>query len=377
VIKVPFNKPYRFIRFPKFESTSGDGVYTKKVKQFFSSKLNHQNILLTTSCTSALEMSAILMDIKEGDEVIAPSYTFVSTVNAFVLRGARIKFIDVDKMTMNINVNLIEAAITDKTKAIIVVHYAGVPCDMDSVMYLSRKYGLFVIEDAAQALFSKYKDRYVGTIGHFGAFSFHETKNFSMGEGGALVINDPKFIDRAEVIREKGTNRKEFLNGFVDKYTWVDIGSSYLPSDILAYYLYPQLLKHKKIISTRKKIWDYYHNFFSDLNEFVEVPNLPENVEQNYHIYYIKLKDLDQRTRLIKFLKSENINAIFHYVPLHTSPAGVLYGEFIGEDRFTTIESERLLRLPLYYGLKTYQYKYICNKIKDYLINFDHLSLEV
>lgn len=333
---------------------SGDGSFGKKCQTWFEERLGCKKALLTPSCTAALEMAAILLDIKPGDEVIMPSYTFVSTANAFVLRGAKIVFVDVRKNTMNIDENLIEKAISEKTKAVVVVHYAGVSCEMDKIMQIAKEYGLFVVEDAAQGMMSEYKQRPLGTIGHIGAFSFHETKNYtSGGEGGLLIINDHSFVQRAEIIREKGTNRSSFFRGQVDKYTWVDTGSSFLPSEIQAAYLWAQLENAVRINEVRLSIWNKYKDAFTKLAEEkkVELPSIPEGCQHNAHMFYIKVKDLETRTSFIEFLKQNGVMAVFHYVPLHTAPAGEKFGVFDGKDDVTTIESERLVRLPLYYNL--------------------------
>ena len=346
----------------------GDGPFTKKCSGWMENKFNVKKVLLTTSCTHATEMTAILTDIKEGDEVIAPSFTFVSTVNPFVLRGAKIVFIDINPKTMNMDENLIEAAITEKTKAILPVHYAGVACNMDKIMEIAKKHNLIVIEDAAQGVMSEYKGKPLGTIGEYGCFSFHETKNYSMGEGGALLINNKENIEKAEIIREKGTNRSRFFRGQVDKYTWVDKGSSYLPSELNAAYLYAQLEKADIIYNDRMNTWNKYKELLQELADknLIELQYIPEDCKHNAHMFYIKCKDLDERTRLIDFLKENNINAVFHYIPLHSAEAGLKFGRFHGEDKYTTIESERLLRLPLYYGLKEEDVKYVASKIKEF-----------
>lgn len=333
---------------------SGDGHFTKLDNHWIEEKFDSLKALLTTSCTHALEMAAILSDIKEGDEVIVPSYTFVSTANAFALRGAEIVFVDIRPDTMNIDEKLIESAITSKTKAIVPVHYAGVACEMDSIMELSRIYNLMVIEDAAQGVMSQYKGHYLGSIGHLGCYSFHETKNYNCGEGGALLANDQRFADRAEIIREKGTDRSRFFRGQVDKYTWVDIGSSYLPSEINAAFLYAQLEKAEEINNNRKQAWNMYYNGLKDLQTkgFIDLPYIPKECNHNAHMFYIKCRSLDERTRLIEYLKEKEIQSVFHYIPLHSSKAGKQYGRFHGFDKFTTSESERLLRLPMYYNIK-------------------------
>ena len=323
----------------------GDGEFTKKCNEWLEQKTGSKKALLTTSCTHATELAAILADIKPGDEVIMPAYTFVSTADAFVLRGATAVFVDIRPDTMNMDENLIEAAITDKTRAIVPVHYAGVSCDMDKIMDIAKKYNLVVIEDAAQGIMSTYKGRALGTIGDFGCFSFHETKNFSMGEGGALLIRDEKDIENAEIIREKGTNRAKFFRGQIDKYTWVEKGSSYLPSEMNAAYLYAQLELAEEITADRMATWERYNNAFKELADAgkVELPVIPADCTHNAHMYYIKCKDLDERTDLISFLKENDILAVFHYVPLHTAPAGLKYGRFHGEDKYTTKESERVV----------------------------------
>ena len=328
----------------------GDGKYTKLCSKWLEDRLDVAKALLTTSCTHATEMAVLLSDIKEGDEVIMPSYTFVSTADAVVLRGAIPVFVDIRPDTMNIDEKLIEDAITDRTKAIIPVHYAGVSCEMDTIMKIAEKHGLKVIEDAAQAIGSTYRGKACGTFGDYGCLSFHETKNVSMGEGGALLIRDNNNADQAEIIREKGTDRSRFYRGEVDKYTWVDAGSSYLPSELNAAYLYAQLEKFDEIQASRMRAWERYQEAFMPLAEEgrIELPFVPEECKQNAHMFYIKTKNLNERTLLIDHLKSKGICAVFHYIPLHSSPAGQKYGKFHGEDRYTTKESERLLRLPIY-----------------------------
>ncbi len=346
----------------------GDGPFTKKCNEWIEKQFKSEKVLLTTSCTHATEMAAILADIKEGDEVIAPSFTFVSTVNPFVLRGSKIVFIDINPKTMNMDENLIESAITDKTKAIIPVHYAGVACEMDKIMEIAKKYNLIVIEDAAQAVMSEYKGKALGTIGDYGCFSFHETKNYSMGEGGALLIRDKENIEKAEIIREKGTNRSRFFRGQVDKYTWVDMGSSYLPSELNAAYLYAQLENVQIIYDDRMKSWDRYKNGLQELENkgLIELPYIPEYCRHNAHMFYMKCKDLTERTNLIEFLKKNEILAVFHYIPLHSAEAGLKFGRFHGEDKYTTKESERLVRLPLYYGLKENEIDLVIEKIYEF-----------
>lgn len=332
----------------------GDGEFTKKCNAKLEEMTGTSKALLTTSCTHATEMAAILSDIKPGDEVIMPSYTFVSTANAFVLRGATVVFVDIRPDTMNIDETKIEEAITEKTKAIVPVHYAGVSCEMDTIMEIAGKYNLKVIEDAAQGIMSTYKGRPLGTIGDYGCFSFHETKNISMGEGGALLIADPANIENAEIVREKGTNRSKFFRGQIDKYSWVEAGSSYLPSELNAAYLWGELESADKIYEDRMNTWNYYDKALEKLEESgkIERPVIPDGCVHNAHMYYIKAKDLEERTQLLAYLKENGVAAVFHYIPLHSAAAGMKYGRFSGEDKYTTKESERLLRLPLYYGMK-------------------------
>ncbi len=343
----------------------GDGKYTKKCNAWLEEKLGTSKALLTTSCTHALEMAAVLCKVEPGDEVILPSYTFVSTGDAFVQRGARLKYVDIRPDTMNIDENKIEAAVTERTKAIVPVHYAGVSCEMDVITKIAQKYNLFVVEDAAQGVLSYYKDRPLGTIGDFGCYSFHETKNYSMGEGGALLIREKENIEQAEIIREKGTNRSKFFRGQVDKYTWVDYGSSYLPSDLNAAYLWAQLSKSDVIMEDRMRSWNHYYTALGDLEakEKISRPYIPKECKHNAHMFYIKVRDIEERTRLIQYLKEHGVLAVFHYIPLHTSPAGKKYGDFCGNDEYTTKESERLIRLPMYYGLKEDEITYICDLI--------------
>ena len=343
----------------------GDGKYTKKCNAWLEEKLGTSKALLTTSCTHALEMAAVLCKVEPGDEVILPSYTFVSTGDAFVQRGARLKYVDIRPDTMNIDENKIEAAVTERTKAIVPVHYAGVSCEMDVITKIAQKYNLFVVEDAAQGVLSYYKDRPLGTIGDFGCYSFHETKNYSMGEGGALLIREKENIEQAEIIREKGTNRSKFFRGQVDKYTWVDYGSSYLPSDLNAAYLWAQLSKSDVIMEDRMRSWNHYYTALGDLEvrEKISRPYVPKECKHNAHMFYIKVRDIEERTRLIQYLKEHGVLAVFHYIPLHTSPAGKKYGDFCGNDEYTTKESERLIRLPMYYGLKEDEITYICDLI--------------
>ena len=346
----------------------GDGVYTKKCNEWLEKKTAATKCLLTTSCTHATELAALLAEIQPGDEVIMPAYTFVSTADAFVLRGAVPVFVDIRPDTMNMDENLIEAAITDKTKAIVPVHYAGVACEMDKIMEIAEKYHLVVIEDAAQGIMSTYKGKALGTIGDFGCFSFHETKNYSMGEGGALLIRDEKYIEDAEIIREKGTNRSKFYRGQIDKYTWVNFGSSYLPSDMNAAYLYAQLEIAEEINDARLACWNRYYENLKPLAEAgkIELPVVPEGCVHNAHMFYIKAKDIEERSELIAYLKSKEVMSVFHYIPLHTAPAGQKYARFHGEDKYTTKESERLTRLPMYYGLNLEQVDYICEQVKSF-----------
>ena len=346
----------------------GDGKYTKLCSSWMKERFHVNQVFLTTSCTHALEMAAYLCDIHPGDEVIMPSYTFVSTADAFVLRGAKIVFVDIRPDTMNIDEKLIESAITEKTKAIVPVHYAGVACEMDTIMEIARKYDLKVVEDAAQGVEAYYHRKALGTIGDFGCYSFHETKNYTMGEGGALVFQDNSFQEKAEILREKGTDRSKFFRGQVDKYRWIDYGSSYLPSEMNAAYLYAQLEECEKINRKRHQIYDYYHRHLAPLEEagLIERPFVPEGIEHNAHMYYIKVKDLETRTGLIAYLKENGIYSAFHYVPLHSSPAGMKFGRFSGEDVYTTRESERLVRLPMFYNLPMSDVEYIVKKILEF-----------
>ena len=332
----------------------GDGEFTDKCNKWFENSLKAKKVLLTTSGSAALEMAALLCGLQDGDEVILPSYTFSSTANAFVLAGARLVFVDVRPDTMNIDENKIEQAITDKTKVIVAVHYAGVACEMDRIMDIASRHNLKVVEDAAQAVTSMYKGRFLGTIGDFGCLSFHETKNFSMGEGGAIIINDESYNLKAEIIREKGTNRSQFYRGQVAKYNWMDYGSSYLPSDLNAAYLWGQLQHADEMQENRMSSWERYLKAFKSLEKagIIELPFIPEECVHNAHMFYIKCKDIDTRTRYINFMRENDILCVFHYVPLHSAPAGVKYGRFDGTDEYTTKESDRLVRLPLYYKLK-------------------------
>lgn len=346
----------------------GDGPYTKKCNAWIEEQTKTAKALLTTSCTHATEMAALLCDIQPGDEVIMPSYTFVSTADAFVLRGANVVFVDIRPDTMNIDETKIEDAITEKTKAIVPVHYAGVACEMDTIMDIARRHNLKVIEDAAQGVMSFYKGHALGTIGDYGCFSFHETKNYSMGEGGALLIHDPAMIEEAEIVREKGTNRSKFFRGQIDKYTWVNAGSSYLPSELNAAYLWAQLEAADKIYDNRMATWNHYYEGFKELEKegYIQLPVVPEECRHNAHMFYIKAKDLEERSRLITYLKENEIQAVFHYIPLHSAPAGQKFGRFHGEDIYTTKESERLMRLPMYYGLESDTVERIIETVKKF-----------
>jgi dTDP-4-amino-4,6-dideoxygalactose transaminase len=375
---IPFNIPPRTGCEDKYiadaiksAKLSGDGPYGKKCQGWFETNLPARKTLLTPSCTAALELAAILIDIQPGDEVIMPSYTFVSTANAFVLRGAKIVFVDIRPDTMNIDENLIEAAITPETRAIVPVHYAGIACEMDTIMAIAKRHKLYVVEDAAQGMMSSYKGRALGTIGHLGAFSFHETKNYtSGGEGGLLIINEERFAERAEVIREKGTNRSQFFRGQVDKYTWVDIGSSYLPSELQAAYLWGQLEKAGEINQNRLSTWNTYNDGLKSLSKrgVIELPVVPDGCVHNAHMFYIKLKDIDARTALIKCLKEHGIVAVFHYIPLHSAPVGKAYGRFHGGDNVTTKDGERLVRLPVWYQLENESVKFIIDILSKVLV---------
>lgn len=370
---IPFNKPVIPVNAARYikevlssGELSGDHNFTKRCNLWLEGHTQTKRAFLTTSCTHALEMAALLIDIHQGDEVIMPSYTFPSTANAFALRGAKIVFIDIRPDTMNINENLIEQAITPKTRAIIPVHYAGVGCEMDVIMAIKKKYNLFVVEDAAQGLMATYKKKMLGTIGDIGCYSFHESKNYQCGEGGAILLNDEKFIKAAEVIREKGTDRSGFFRGEVDKYSWQNVGSSYLPSDINAAFLYAQLGMADKINDDRLNSWNHYYRNLKNLENKrdIELPRIPDECNHNAHIFYIKLKNLNERARILNYFKKHQINAFFHYVPLHSSKAGMKYGRFCGEDRFTTKESERLIRLPLYYNMTGVEIDFVCRTIE-------------
>ena len=350
------------------EKICGDGQFTKKCNAWIEERTDTCKALLTTSCTHALEMAALLADIQPGDEVIMPSFTFVSTADAFVLRGATVVFVDIRPDTMNIDETKIEAAITDKTKAIVPVHYAGVACEMDTIMEIAKRHNLLVVEDAAQGVMSTYKGKALGAIGDYGCFSFHETKNYSMGEGGALLIQNPDKIEAAEIIREKGTDRSKYYRGQIDKYTWQNFGSSYLPSDMNAAYLWAQLEMADEINDARLGVWNRYYEELKGLADAgkIELPTVPESCVHNAHMFYIKAKDLTERTALIDHLKANGILAVFHYIPLHSAPAGLKFGRFHGEDVYTTKESERLCRLPMYYRLQDEQVDYIISKVKEF-----------
>ena len=374
-MKIPFNIPAVVGTEQKYigdainrRKLCGDNYYTKLCNELIENKYKAQKSLLTTSCTHALELAAILCDIKPDDEVIMPSYTFVSTANAFVLRGAKIVFVDIRPDTQNIDENLIEKAITDKTKAIVPVHYAGVSCEMDKILEIAKQYNLYVVEDAAQGVNAYYKGQALGTMGDFGCYSFHETKNYTMGEGGALLIRSQENNIRSEIIREKGTNRAEFLLGMVDKYTWVSEGSSYLPSDLNAAYLYAQLQSAETINEKRRSIWNQYYYLLKDLQdkEKIQLPYIPQDCQHNAHMFYIKSRDIEERTYLIDFLRKKGITAPFHYIPLHSSVQGKKCGVFSGEDRYTTDTSDRLLRLPMYVDLTTSEIEYVCEQIYSF-----------
>ena len=375
-VKISFNRPpfvgketeYIKEAVEKNGMICGDGPFTKKCSQWMKDRFQTKNVLLTTSCTHALEMAAFLADIQPGDEVIMPSYTFVSTADAFVLRGATCVFVDIRPDTMNIDETKIEEAITEKTKAIVPVHYAGVSCAMDEIMAIAKKYNLKVVEDAAQGVNAFYKGKALGTIGDFGCYSFHETKNYSMGEGGAILFQDDRYLEPAEILREKGTNRSQYFRGQIDKYTWVGYGSSYLPSDMNAAYLWAQLEEADKINDKRLSIWNFYHEELKELEDkgVLERPYIPEYATHNAHMYYIKVKDLRVRTKLLAYLKERGILSVFHYVPLHSATAGKKFGRFHGEDVYTTKESERLCRLPMYYSLSLEEAAEVVKALKEF-----------
>ena len=372
---IPFNKPPftgKELDYMKEaisnQKICGDGPFTKKCDEWMERRFGSPRVLLTTSGSTALDMAALLCGLQKGDEVILPSFTFSSTANSFVLAGATLVFVDIRPDTMNIDENKIEAAITERTKVICVVHYAGVACEMDKIMEIAKKHKLMVVEDAAQAVMSTYKGRALGTIGDFGCFSFHETKNYSAGEGGAILINNEKYIEKAEILREKGTNRSLFFRGQVDKYTWVDFGDSYLQSDLNAAYLWAQLEKADFINDNRLATWNKYYEAFKSLSDenLIELPTIPQGCKHNAHMFYIKCKDLDTRQQYIQFMKDNGILCVFHYVPLHSAPAGKKFGRFHGNDVFTTSESDRLVRLPMYFGMEEND----CNKVIEKTIAF-------
>ncbi len=346
----------------------GDGPFTKKCNAWMEERFHAQKVLLTTSGSTALDMAMLLCDLKPGDEVILPSYTFSSTANAPVLAGAKLVFVDIRPDTMNIDEKKIEQAITDKTKVIIAMHYAGVACEMDTIMDIAKRHRLMVVEDAAQAVMSTYMGKALGTIGDFGCYSFHETKNYSMGEGGAVLINNPAYNEKAEILREKGTNRAKFFRGQVDKYTWVDFGDSYLPSELNAAYLWAQLLKADEINENRLATWNYYNEAFKPLADkgVIEIPTIPDECVHNAHMYYIKLKDLNERSKFISYMKQNNIQCTFHYIPLHSAPAGLKFGRFDAVDAYTTKESERLVRLPMYYGMNKDDLEHVIKSVLSY-----------
>ena len=373
--KIRFNvlpvtvREYEYVRQAvENQKICGDGEFTKKASHWFEEKTGTAKCLMTTSCTHATELAAILADIKPGDEIIMPSYTFVSTANAFVLRGGVPVFVDIRPDTMNIDEKQIEAAITEKTKAIVPVHYAGVACEMDTIMDIAKRHNLLVIEDAAQGVMASYKGKALGSIGDYGCYSFHETKNYSMGEGGALLIRDREHVERAEIIREKGTDRSKYFRGQVDKYRWQEFGSSYLPSELNVAYLYAQLEMADQINEARLARWNEYYKLLTPLAQAgkIELPVVPEGCVHNAHMFYIKTADEHERQELINYLKERDILAVYHYVPLHSAPAGIKYGRFNGEDVYTTKESERLLRLPMYYGLTAEEAAFVADQVKEF-----------
>lgn len=355
------------------QSICGDGTFTKKCDRWIEERFSVKKAMLTTSCSSALDMAALLCNIRPGDEVILPSFTFSSTANAFVLCGARLVFVDIRPDTMNIDETKIEEAITDRTKVICVVHYAGVACEMDAIMNIARKHNIMVVEDAAQAVMSTYKGKAMGTIGDFGCYSFHETKNYTMGEGGAILINNENYIERAEILREKGTNRSQFYRGQVAKYNWIDFGDSYLQSDLNAAYLWAQLEMADEINNNRLETWNAYYEAFKDFENYkkIELPVVPGECVHNAHMFYIKFSDLDTRQRYISYMKENRIMCVFHYVPLHSAPAGIKYGRFSGADRYTTSESDKLVRLPMYYNMKKEDRERIIGKTREFIENMN------
>lgn len=372
---IPFNKPFitqseqRYLEeVIKNNKFCGDGEFTRCCNEWLKNYFNTHKALFLTSCTHALELTSLLMNIAEGDEIIMPSFTFVSAANAYVLRGAKIVFVDIRPDTMNVDENKIEEAITPKTKAIVLVHYAGVGCNMDRIMKIAEKHSLFVVEDAAHCINATYNGKQLGSIGTFGTLSFHETKNFQCGEGGAILINDERFSERSEVVKDKGTNINKFKAGVIDRYSWVDIGSSYSPSEFNAAFLYAQFEIADEITQKRNLLADAYREELSGLNEkeHLELQFVPKHCKSNGHIFYFKLRDYDERKKMIGHLRNNGVQAVFHYVPLHSSAGGKKYGRFHGEDKYTTKESERLLRLPLYHELKLNQVNYICDKVKEF-----------
>lgn len=352
----------------KSHKICGDGIFTKKCCTWMEKKFDARKVLLTTSGSAALDMAALLCNILPGDEVILPSFTFSSTANAFVLAGARLVFVDIRPDTMNIDERRIEAAITEKTKVICVVHYAGVACEMDKIMSIAHQHNIMVVEDAAQAVMSTYKGRYLGTIGDFGCYSFHETKNYSMGEGGAILVNNPLYVERAEILREKGTNRAQFFRGQVAKYNWVDFGDSYLQSDLNAAYLWAQLENAEQIYNNRMKTWNLYYKAFQELQRIgkIKLPVVPSDCMHNAHMFYLKCKDISVRQMYIKYMKKNDISCAFHYVPLHSAPAGKKYGRFAGDDLYTTAESDKLVRLPMYYNMKMSDIEEVIKKTNEF-----------
>lgn len=382
---IPFNRPpytgfedRHVLAAMRSDKMSGDGDYGRRCQAWFERRLGCHKALLTPSCTQALEMAALLLDLQPGDEVIMPSYTFVSTANAFVLRGAHVVFVDIRPDTLNLDESLIERAITPKTRAIVPVHYAGVACDMTAIMDIAKRHDVFVIEDAAQGMMSTYDGRPLGTLGHLGAFSFHETKNYtSGGEGGLLLINDPRFLSRAEIIREKGTNRSQFFRGMVDKYTWVDLGSSYLPGELQAAYLWGQLEAAEQINENRRRIWQRYFDAFRALAESgaIAMPTVPANCHHNAHMFYLLTRSYEERTELLSHLKAQGVMAVFHYVPLHTATAGIRFGRFSGEDHQTTRQSERLVRLPLWYGMPDDDLHAVIQAVKSFYGDVEPVKL--
>ena len=373
--KIRFNVPpftgkeYEYVRQAvENRQICGDGEFTRRVSRWFEEKTGTAKCLMTTSCTHATELAALLCKIGPGDEVIMPSYTFVSTANAFVLRGAVPVFVDIRPDTMNIDETLIEAAVTERTRAIVPVHYAGVSCEMDTIMEVAKRHGLYVIEDAAQGVMASYKGKALGAIGDFGCFSFHETKNYSMGEGGALLVRDPKDVEMAEIYREKGTDRSKYYRGQVDKYRWQEFGSSYLPSELNVAYLWAQLEMAEEVNRQRLARWQEYYEMLTPLarQKKIELPTVPEGCVHNAHMFYIKVADEKENAALREFLKSRDVLAVTHYVPLHSAPAGLKYGRFSGEDKYTTKESERLLRLPMYYGLTAQDAAFVADQVKKF-----------